>query len=118
MERDSARPATTTQFERGESPYDRYYGDPELGDLRNLGPLDRAPLLRDRGPARHDRDQGRPADRCRRPRVRADGRPIGGLYAAGNAAAGWLADAYPAPGATLGVAMTFGYRAGRHAARA
>ena len=104
------------QFERGVSPYDRYYGDPELGDSRNLGPLDRAPYyaievlpgtIGTKGGPRTDAD-GRA--------VREDGRPIGGLYAAGNAAAGWLADAYPAPGATLGVAMTFAYRAGRHAA--
>jgi hypothetical protein len=44
------------------------------------------------------------------------GPPIQGLYAAGNAAAFWTGDAYPAPGATLGIAMTMGYIAGRHAA--
>jgi 3-oxosteroid 1-dehydrogenase len=44
------------------------------------------------------------------------GTPIEGLYAAGNAAAFWTGDAYPAPGATLGIAMTMGYIAGRHAA--
>jgi 3-oxosteroid 1-dehydrogenase len=44
------------------------------------------------------------------------GDPVTGLYAAGNAAAFWTGDAYPAPGATLGIAMTFGYLAGRHAA--
>ncbi len=46
------------------------------------------------------------------------GPPVPGLYAAGNAAAFWTGDAYPAPGATLGIAMTFGYLAGRHAAGA
>ena len=50
--------------------------------------------------------------------LRGDGSPVAGLYAAGNAAAGWLADAYPGPGATLGVALVFGRRAGRHAAAA
>jgi 3-oxosteroid 1-dehydrogenase len=34
----------------------------------------------------------------------------------GNAAAFWTGDAYPAPGATLGIGMTMGYIAGRHAA--
>ena len=47
---------------------------------------------------------------------RADGSPVPGLYAAGNAAAFWTADGYPGPGATLAVGMTMGYRAGRHAA--
>ena len=42
--------------------------------------------------------------------LRADGTAVGGLYAAGNAAAGWLADAYPGPGATLGVALVAGRR--------
>lgn len=46
------------------------------------------------------------------------GAPIPGLYAAGNAAAFWVGDAYPAPGATLGIGMTMGYLAGRHAAGA
>ena len=46
----------------------------------------------------------------------AAGRPVTGLYAAGNAGAFWTADGYPGPGATLGVAMTMGYLAGRHAA--
>jgi len=45
-----------------------------------------------------------------------DGTPVPGLYAAGNAAAFWTGDAYPAPGATLGIGMTMGYIAGRHAA--
>lgn len=44
------------------------------------------------------------------------GAPIPGLYAAGNAASFWTADAYPGPGATLAVGMTMGYRSGCHAA--
>ena len=38
------------------------------------------------------------------------------LAAVGDAAAFWTGDAYPAPGATLGIGMTMGYIAGRHAA--
>ena len=45
-----------------------------------------------------------------------NGRPVDGLYAAGNTAAFWTADGYPGAGATLGVAMTMGYLAGGHAA--
>jgi 3-oxosteroid 1-dehydrogenase len=41
---------------------------------------------------------------------------VRGLYAVGNAAAFWTGDAYPGPGATLGIGMTMGYLAGRHAA--
>jgi len=104
-------------FDRGEGAYERYYGDPELLPANpTLGPIDEPPYyaievlpgtIGTKGGPRTDAD-GRA--------LREDGTPVAGLYAAGNAAAGWLADAYPAPGATLGVAMVFGLRAGRHAA--
>lgn len=45
------------------------------------------------------------------------GGTIAGLYAAGNASACVLGDSYPGAGATLGPALTFGFLAGRHAAR-
>jgi len=48
--------------------------------------------------------------------VRAAGGVVDGLYAAGNNAANAFGWAYPSGGGTLGNALTFGYRAGRHAA--
>ncbi len=57
------------------------------------------------------------------PRIDADARvqhtrggAIEGLYAAGNAAANVFGWAYPSGGGTLGNAITFGFRAGQHAA--
>jgi succinate dehydrogenase/fumarate reductase flavoprotein subunit len=57
------------------------------------------------------------------PRTDADGRVLAarggvvdGLYAAGNVAACVFGPGYPAGGATLGPAITFGYLAGRHLA--
>ena len=41
---------------------------------------------------------------------------VAGLYAAGNAAASVFGPGYPAGGATLGPAIAFGFRAGRHLA--
>jgi predicted oxidoreductase len=45
-----------------------------------------------------------------------DGAPIPGLYAAGNCAGFPSAHAYWAGGATVGLAITFGHLAARHAA--
>jgi succinate dehydrogenase/fumarate reductase flavoprotein subunit len=96
-------------FGRGSYPYDRFIG--------SLGPLEEAPYyavrvlpgcLGTKGGPRTDPD-GRV--------LRAlDGRPIGGLYAAGNAAASPFGLAYPGAGGTLGPALVFGVRAGEAAA--
>jgi 3-oxosteroid 1-dehydrogenase len=44
------------------------------------------------------------------------GKPIPGLYAAGNSSASVMGHTYPGPGSTIGPAMVFGMIAGRHAA--
>jgi succinate dehydrogenase/fumarate reductase flavoprotein subunit len=49
---------------------------------------------------------------------RVDGKPIEGLYAAGNVMAGVTGSGYPGAGSTIAAAMTWGYIAGRHAAAA
>lgn len=48
--------------------------------------------------------------------LRRDGSPVPGLYGAGNCVSSPAAQAYWAGGTTLGLAMTFGWIAGRHAA--
>jgi succinate dehydrogenase/fumarate reductase flavoprotein subunit len=47
--------------------------------------------------------------------VQADNRPIGRLYACGNEANSIMGGTYPGPGITIGPAITFAYRAIRHA---
>ena len=47
-----------------------------------------------------------------------NGHAIDGLYAAGNDMASIMGGNYPGAGITLGPALTFGYIAGRHIARA
>ena len=44
------------------------------------------------------------------------GQPLAGLYACGNDMNSIMGGQYPAPGVTLGPAMTFGYLAARHVA--
>jgi succinate dehydrogenase/fumarate reductase flavoprotein subunit len=104
-------------FGRGDSGYDHWNGDQTLpGHSSTLGPLDSPPYyaveiqsgtLGTKGGPRTDAD-GRVID--------LDGNVIEGLYAAGNAMAGVTGMVYGGAGGTIGPAMVFGYRAGRHAA--
>ena len=96
-------------FGRGDSAYDRYYGDPRCRPNPNLAPLARPPFyaikivpgdLGTKGGLRTD-------ERARV--LRPDDSPIPGLYAAGNASAAVMGHSYAGAGATIGPAMTFGY---------
>jgi 3-oxosteroid 1-dehydrogenase len=96
-------------FHRGDSAYDRYYGDPRRRPNPNLAPLDKPPFyavkivpgdLGTKGGLRTD-------ERARV--LREDGTPIPGLYAAGNTSAAVMGHSYAGAGATIGPAMTFGY---------
>ncbi|WP_028463583.1 3-ketosteroid-delta-1-dehydrogenase [Nocardia sp. 348MFTsu5.1] len=104
------------EFGRGESAYDRYYGDPTVQPNPNLRPLRDGPfyavkmVLSDLGTC-----GGVVADRNARV-VREDGSIIEGLYAIGNTAANAFGDTYPGAGATIGQGLVYGYIAARHAA--
>jgi 3-oxosteroid 1-dehydrogenase len=96
-------------FHRGDSAYDRYYGDPRRRPNPNLAPLAKPPFyaikivpgdLGTKGGLRTD-------ERARV--LRGDGTPIPGLYAAGNTSAAVMGHSYAGAGATIGPAMTFGY---------
>ncbi|WP_280218224.1 3-ketosteroid-delta-1-dehydrogenase [Nocardia neocaledoniensis] len=105
------------EFGRGESAYDRYYGDPTVTPNPNLAPLAKAPfyavrmVLSDLGTC-----GGLVADREARV-LREDGSVIEGLYAIGNTAANAFGATYPGAGATIGQGLVYGYIAARHAAR-
>jgi 3-oxosteroid 1-dehydrogenase len=100
-------------FRRGESAYDRYYGDPRNRPNPCLGRLDRPPFYAIRiVPGDLGTKGGLRTDACARV-LRADGTVIDGLYAAGNASALVMGRTYAGPGATLGPAMVFGHLAVR-----
>ncbi|WP_258341398.1 3-ketosteroid-delta-1-dehydrogenase [Saccharopolyspora gregorii] len=102
---------------RGQSAYDRYYGDPTIAPNPNLRPLS--------GPLHAVRvvlgDLGtcgglRADDRARV--LRVDDSPVEGLYAIGNTAANTFGKTYPGAGATIGQGLVYGFIAARHAASA
>ena len=107
-----AREGKDPEFGRGDSLYDRLYGDPEMKPNPCLGPLERPPFYAIRiDPGDFGTCGGLVIDSRARV-LDASDTPIPGLYATGNCAAGILTT-YPGPGATLGPAMVFGYLAGR-----
>lgn len=95
-------------FNRGDSAYDNYYGDPTLPNP-NLYPLSGPPyyafqiILGDLGTS-----GGLRTDEFAHV-LRADDTVIDGLYAVGNASAAVMGRSYAGAGATIGPAMTFGY---------
>ncbi len=107
-----------TDYKRGESTYDHFYGDRQRdGSFATLGPLEEPPFyavelhmgcLGTNGGAKTD-VLARVLD--------AENEVIPGLYAAGNAMASATGSVYAGAGGTLGPALTFGYIAGRDAAR-
>jgi 3-oxosteroid 1-dehydrogenase len=104
-----------TDFGRGESAYDRYYGDPTLPNPV-LGPVTEAPYLAVRIEAGDLGTKGGLLTDEHGQVVDTDGQLIPGLYATGNAAASVMGNDYAGAGATIGPAMVFGYVAARHAA--
>jgi 3-oxosteroid 1-dehydrogenase len=99
-------------FGRGDSAYDRYYGDPRLANP-NLAPLARPPFYAVRiVPGDLGTKGGLRTDERARV-LRPDGTAIEGLFAAGNASAAVMGHSYAGAGATIGPAMTFGYIAAR-----
>ena len=104
-----AKAGQDADFHRGDSAYDRYYGDPRCRPNPNLAPLTQPPFyavkivpgdLGTKGGLRTD-------ERARV--LREDGTVIAGLYAACNASAAVMGRSYAGAGATIGPAMTFGY---------
>lgn len=111
-----ARTGKDPDFQKGDSLYDRYYGDANVKPNPCLAPLDTPPFyglmiqagdLGTKGGLRTDT----------RARVLTEqGEPIEGLYAIGNCSASVMGRTYAGAGSTIGPAMTFGYVAAQDAA--
>ena len=104
-------------FGKGGTAYNRYLGDADHTPNPCLGPLRTGPFYAVKvyagdigtalGVACNEHAQA----------LDAAGQPVAGLYMAGNDMHSVMGGQYPAPGITLGPALTFGWLAGQHLAQ-
>jgi succinate dehydrogenase/fumarate reductase flavoprotein subunit len=110
-----ARKGHDDDFNRGDSAYDNYYGDPTLPNP-NLYPIGKPPYYAFQIiPGDLGTSGGLRTDEFARV-LRNDDNVVKGLYAVGNASAAVMGRSYAGAGATIGPAMTFGYVAAKHIA--
>jgi 3-oxosteroid 1-dehydrogenase len=108
-----AKTGTDLDFQRGDSAYDRYYGDPTVKPNPCLAPIDQPPFYSVKMyPGDIGTKGGLVTDEKARV-LKEDGTIIPGLYAVGNTSASVMGNTYPGPGGTIGPAMTFGFIAAK-----
>lgn len=112
-----ARSGVDEDFHRGDSLYDRYYGDPGVKPNPNLGPIEKGPFTAVKIVPGDLGTKGGLLTDEHGAVLREDLTPVPGLYAAGNSTAAVTGRTYPGPGSTIGPAVVFGYLGARHAAR-
>ncbi len=110
-----AKTGIDPQFGRGTTEYHRNNGDATHGPNPTLGPIATGPFYAVRlYPGDIGAATGLVIDEWAQV-LKADGGPIGRLYACGNEANSVMGGVYPGPGITIGPAIAFAYRAMSHA---
>ncbi|MFT4216569.1 MAG: FAD-dependent oxidoreductase [Micropruina sp.] len=99
-----------TDFSRGESAWDKYFGDPMLRRNPCLGAVDRQPFWGVRIYPGDAGTAGGPVIDDRSRVLRADGTPVPGLWACGGAAATAFGGIQPGDGVALAAALVDAYR--------
>jgi 3-oxosteroid 1-dehydrogenase len=110
-----ARTGKDLDFHRGESAYDRYYGDARVKPNPCIAPIAKAPFY---AVVTYPGDIGTKGGLVTDEKARVlnqHGAVIEGLYAIGNTTSCVMGTKYPGAGATIGPCMTFGYIAARDA---
>jgi len=111
-----ARSGRDQDFARGDSAYDRYYGDPTVHPNASLGPIERGPFIAYKLVVGDLGTKGGVVTDEHARALREDGSVIEGLYSAGNNSASVMGRTYPGPGSSIAPAVVFGLRAARHMA--
>ncbi len=102
-------------FGKGASAYNRVWGDPRNKPNPSLGKIEKGPFYAVQVfPADVGTCGGLVADEYARV-LDPSGKPIEGLYAAGNITASVMGPSYPGAGASIGASMVFSYIAANHA---
>jgi succinate dehydrogenase/fumarate reductase flavoprotein subunit len=111
-----ARSGKDPEFGKGDTPYDRWQGDPAVKPNPSLGPIETAPFYAIQlWPGDMGTFCGAVTDA--QARVLDDNdRPIPGLYACGCDMHPVFSGSYPGGGSSIGPGMTFGYIAARNLA--
>jgi 3-oxosteroid 1-dehydrogenase len=105
-------------FGRGSSEHNRAMGDPTNKPNPSLGAIEQGPFYATQiWPLDVGTSGGLVTDEYARV-ITTDGKPIPGLYAAGNITAPVVGHSYPGAGASIGGGIAFGYVAARHAMQA
>jgi len=110
-----ARAGKDPDFNRGDTVFDRYYGDEKVKPNPSLGPIETPPFYVLEAFPGDLGTKGGLKTNAKAQVLKESGEAIPGLYAIGNCSASVMGRTYPGPGATIGPASTFGYIAGRHA---
>jgi succinate dehydrogenase/fumarate reductase flavoprotein subunit len=111
-----ARSGEDTDFGKGGDNVSRQNGDAAHSPNPCLGPITTAPFFAVQvAPADLGTSLGLATDKYAQ-LLDNQGEPLAGLYACGNDMNSIMGGQYPAPGVSIGPAMTFGYLAALHAA--
>ncbi len=105
-----------TRFGRGDSAYDRFFGDQSVLPNPSMGPVETAPFYAIRIELGDLGTKGGLKVDAHARVIDTAGSPINGLYAVGNCAASPFANCYPGSGGTIGPAMAFALIAADHLA--
>jgi 3-oxosteroid 1-dehydrogenase len=96
-------------YQKGDSLYDRYYGDPNVKPNPCLAPIETPPFYGLQIEAGDLGTKGGLKTDANARVLNEAGEAIPGLYAIGNCSGSVTGRTYPGAGSTIGPAMTFGY---------